>query len=243
MFQLPPLKNPPILPKTGKNPLDKPNPLGRGRADYEGEITKWNEECKCYKGTIIDEDATEPISFTEENQLESGTYNAFHPLGQLLYRKIYREYAIRNPQWVSTETYHAISTIIFSIKILDELGYDIREYVKYYYTNIYHSTQRPMIDPGTILRASGEKLDIEEINAIKNEMEYNKTNNKKSNYSEKVKDNNEKYIDNKLYIIPTNREDPTKRANLLPSITRKGGKRKNKRTQKRKNKRSYKRKN
>ena len=86
-------------------------------------------------GAIIDKDATSPISFTEENQLESGTYNAFHPLGQRLFRKIYREYAIRNPQWVSTETYHAISTIIFSIKILDELDYDIREYVEYYYND------------------------------------------------------------------------------------------------------------
>lgn len=233
-----------------RNPLDRrPNklpPIGffkdaeideNNITEIPKDTTVWNEECRCYKGTIIDEDVTETISFTEENKLESDTYNAFNPLGQLLYRKIYREYAIRNPHLVSIETYHSISTIIFSIKILDELDYDIREYVEYYYTNIYHSTQRPMIDPDTILRATDEKLDSKTMDEIKNEMINNKGKNIKGKYYEKVSNNNIEYIENKSYILPS------KRANLLPSITRKGGKRKNKRTQKRKNKRSYKRKN
>jgi hypothetical protein len=240
--------------QTGKNPLDvRPNrlpPIGLINAEIDENIhitesptdtAVLDKTCNCYKGTVIDKDATEPISFTEENKLESDTYNAFNPLGQLLYRKIYREYAIRNPHLVSIETYHSISTIIFSIKILDELDYDIREYVEYYYTNIYHITQRPMIDPDTILRATDEKLDSETINEtineIKNEMINNKRKNIKGKYYEKVSNNNIEYIENKSYILPS------KRANLLPSITRKGGKRKNKRTQKRKNKRSYKRKN
>jgi hypothetical protein len=173
------------------------------------------------------------------NKVESNTYNAFKPLSQLLYRKIYREYAIRNPYLVSNETYHyhSISTVIYSIKILEELDYDIREYVEYYYTNVYHSNQQPMIEPETIFRATGDNIDSETMNAIKNEMINNKRNNIKGKYYQKVADNNNEYHRNKSYILPS------KKANLLPSITKKGGKRKNKRTQKRKNKRSYKRKN
>ncbi len=94
-----------------------------------------------------------------------------------------------------------------------------------------------MIDPDTILRATDEKLDSKTMDEIKNEMINNKGKNIKGKYYEKVSNNNIEYIENKSYILPS------KRANLLPSITRKGGKRKNKRTQKRKNKRSYKRKN
>ncbi len=178
---------PNIEPLKNSNQLDDKTTILKGT---QQDRVILNESEDLYIGHVKDHQGKDDvITFLPENNEEIKKYNEFDPILQLLYRKIFREYVKKHEEMNNTTSNtvyreHWTKAIMHTIDILEstEVDYDIKEYVIYYFKNLYDSNvypRRDMIEPSIIILATADLLIIskEELKQIQ-EMIITKINEK-----------------------------------------------------------------